>query len=236
MNAQQWFSILNGSANALIKWASIVVIALIFKGPMRDTLSGVAQALKSLANRRFRAGSLEFAAPEAAAQRPIDASPVAAAEVPAPAAEVPAPPNASTDPDIRNARDAIAAAAQALPVAQRQEWAFWEAASASIRAYYFQMYSLMYGSQLALLKMANAAAGAGVPDSVAQNIFQHAKSRDPQFYAAYPYESWLGFLSSTYMIVPGGAGFVLSTRGRAFLHFLVGNGLSDTGTGNNSFH
>lgn len=228
MTSQQVFELLDRSANQIVKWAAIVSIAIIFKAPIRDTLSGMATALASLAKRPFRAGPVEVGAPEAA-QPAIEGSPVSAAQAAV-------PDNASNDPAVREAHETLAASSAAMPEPQRYEWLLWEAAQMAVRAYFFQFYSLVYGSQLSLLKIANAAGATGVADDTARGVYQAAVARDPQFYAMYPYESWRTFLTETGMVQLQDGRLVITPRGRSLLQWLVTFGLSDLGTGNNSLH
>lgn len=228
MTSQEVFELLNGSSNQLIKWAAIVAIAVIFKTPIRDTLSGIATALASLAKRPFRAGPVEVGAPEAS-QPAIDTSPVSVAHAAAPG-------NVSNDPAVQEARDALVASGAAIPEPQRYDWLLWEAAQMAVRAYFFQFYSLVYGSQLSLLKIANAAGLNGIPEDVARGVYQSAVARDPAFYATYEYENWRTFLTETGMLRLQDGRLFISARGRSLLQWLPAFGLSDLGTSNNSLH
>ncbi len=61
-----------------------------------------------------------------------------------------------------------------------------------------QNYNVIFGSQLQLL--AQIIIEPGVPPIVARQIYDAAKSANPEAYRAYPFEQWIAFLQNSGLI------------------------------------
>lgn len=85
-------------------------------------------------------------------------------------------------------------------------------------------YSLIFGSQLALLNRLNSA-----PVSLddAQATFEQAKLASPAFYTNYSFSEWVDFLVSFKLAVrQNGKALAITPRGRGLLRYLIENGYS----------
>jgi hypothetical protein len=86
-------------------------------------------------------------------------------------------------------------------------------------------YNAIFGSQLQLLAQMNVTLG--VPPSVARQIYDAAKSANPEVYRAFPFEQWLAFLQRGGLITDAPNGnYVLTSYGRGFLRYILDRHLS----------
>jgi hypothetical protein len=90
-----------------------------------------------------------------------------------------------------------------------------------------RLYRLIFGSQLALLKFLNSYGAKS--DLEIRPFYEKAKRRLSKFYADYPYESWRGFLLDQVVMVhdPESNVYGINGQGRAFLTWIVGQGLTE---------
>jgi hypothetical protein len=112
-------------------------------------------------------------------------------------------------PDPKNQVEALTYVLAARTVALRHE----------------QNYNAIFGSQLQLL--AQMIVEPGVPPIVARQIYDAAKSANPEAYRAYPFEQWIAFLQNSVLITVAPTGnYVLTPYGRGFLKYILDRRLS----------
>jgi hypothetical protein len=88
----------------------------------------------------------------------------------------------------------------------------------------FQLiYSLIYGSQIAILKSLNTAR-LGVSRDKVKEIYDFAASRHPDTYKNYAYERYLAFLADSGLIAEEGGLVFVTPLGVEFLQFLARTG------------
>lgn len=97
-------------------------------------------------------------------------------------------------------------------------------ASRNVALAHERNYNAIFGSQLQLLTQMNV--DLGVPPSVARQIYDAAKSANPEV-RAYPFEHWLAFLQNGGLItVASNGNYVLTSYGRGFLKYILDRHLS----------
>jgi hypothetical protein len=88
-----------------------------------------------------------------------------------------------------------------------------------------QNYSAIFGSQLQLLEQ--MIVEPGVPPIVARQIYDAARSANPEAYRAYPFEQWIAFLQNSGLTTAAPTGnYVLTPYGRGFLKYILDRRLS----------
>jgi len=98
-------------------------------------------------------------------------------------------------------------------------------ASCNVALAHERNYSAIFGSQLQLLAQMNV--DLGVLPSVARQIYDAAKSANPEVYRAYPFEQWIAFLQNGGLITRAPNGnYVLTPYGRGFLKYILDRHLS----------
>jgi hypothetical protein len=214
----------------VVRWGAIVGLAFMFRTSLTTLFAGVGSALASLANRRVKAGPFEIGPPDSTAAQSPPPAPEDTKSAIAPLVGV------DTDPLLAEAIQAIANRFAQTPCEDARNKLIRELAQVAIAANFFQVYAVIYGSQLALLKYANQVTTIGVPEEIARAGFDHAVSNDPAFYAHYTFDNWIGFLTASLLLLKQPDRYVITIRGRAFLQFMVTNSLMDTGVTNNSAH
>jgi hypothetical protein len=89
-------------------------------------------------------------------------------------------------------------------------------------------YRLITGSQLALLLQANTTAPPTMAD--ARQFYEQAKASFPEWYRAFPFETWLNWPVNADLLKANGVGqaqvFRITPVGQDFLHYLVDNSLT----------
>jgi hypothetical protein len=69
----------------------------------------------------------------------------------------------------------------------------------------------------------------GVPQDVARQTYEAAKSTYPEVYRHFPFEHWIGFLQNGGLITVAPSGnYVLTPYGRGFLKYILDRRLSVT--------
>jgi hypothetical protein len=56
--------------------------------------------------------------------------------------------------------------------------------------------------------------------------YNHGVEQNPQFYAAYSFNSWYAFLKLEHLVIEQGDSVLITVRGREFLKYLIQNGRS----------
>lgn len=84
-----------------------------------------------------------------------------------------------------------------------------------------QTYSLVFGSQLSALQHLNGLSGIQKELAALKPFYENAKEKYPDFYKNYSYESWLGFLKSSLLILIENGNIDITVRGQAFLNYLT---------------
>ncbi len=98
------------------------------------------------------------------------------------------------------------------------------AAEAQLGMVFEILYSLVYGSQLAVLQMLNTG-----PQSTANVHLFYAKATEvyPSLYQTYTFAEWLGWLQNVgHFVIREGDMVSIAAEGREFLKFVVGRGYS----------
>jgi hypothetical protein len=204
----------------ILKWLVIFVIAWMYR-------KGIGTALGSLATRSIKAGSIEIGASAVAAQATPEAIGVPTAIT---LGEI-------TDPAVLEQAGFIKTAVEQKLEADRLPYLIKEAATLTVQSYFYQLYSLIYGSQLHTLWGANQSAALGLDSAqIRTSSYDPAVARDPVFYASYPFDKWLTFMVDTGLIEGRADRYYITQRGRAFLQFLVSNSLAVNGITNNALH
>lgn len=98
------------------------------------------------------------------------------------------------------------------------------AASISVQLAHERNYNAIFGSQLNLLAQANGAGG--IPIAFANALYEQAKAANPQLYAAYRFDQWIGFLINAGLLAQSNGAYILTNFGRGFLKYLVDRQLS----------
>jgi hypothetical protein len=206
----------------ILKWSVILIIAWMYR-------KGIGTALASLATRSIKAGSIELgASPQAAKQ----ATPEAIGET-STALTI----GEIADPVVLEQATMIKNMVESRPESERMQYLIKESATFVVASYFYQIYSLIYGSQLNALWGLNQSPATGLDAAnMRAASYEPAVARDPAFYASYQFEKWLGFMKDTLLITEQGGRYYITPRGRAFLQFLVTNSLSVNGITNNAWH
>lgn len=228
MTPEQWIELAKAVGNTFFSWLAAIVIAVIFKGSIARALSGLGKALGSLARRTIKVpGVVSLEAPRSRARQSL-ASPEK--DVVAQPDNEPAP----TDPVELEAISMVRARLNQKAADQRLETATRDAGQLLALASRWRIYALIYGSQLVLLKAANAVGPTGVARDIAERIFADTKERNPVFYANTTFDLWIGFLLTPELLRLQDTAYVLTDRGKGFLRWMVDIGVVDTGTWNNA--
>jgi len=94
-------------------------------------------------------------------------------------------------------------------------------ATSQIAVAFERTYFLIFGSQISALQFLNSASNvAGKPESL-RPFYEQAKSKNPDFYGNYSFESWLGFLQNQCLIMQPNQQFGITVRGKEFLKYLI---------------
>lgn len=96
-------------------------------------------------------------------------------------------------------------------------------ASTNIILHFERVHSLIWASQLALLRFLNARDD-GADVSHAIGFYEMGKKEFPAWYESYPIDRWLGFLESTNLIARHDSRIFISVGGREFLKYLIAVG------------
>lgn len=87
------------------------------------------------------------------------------------------------------------------------------------------IYHAIWGSQIELLQALNPIAPRGLPATHIKHFFEGGAKRFPLMYKNYSSDQWLQFLISNALVVAdGAAAFVITTKGREFLKYLIERG------------
>ena len=122
---------------------------------------------------------------------------------------------------VRNER-LVRQALEQLQPDQRERTLLRYAVATAVQVRFERNYSVIWGSQIAVLQSLNAVAAATV-DQV-RGFYDKAHSEFPTVYEAYSFEQWLGFLESNSLVVTSATGVSISIDGREFLKYLIDRG------------
>jgi hypothetical protein len=99
-------------------------------------------------------------------------------------------------------------------------------ASNQIAVAFERTYFLIFGSQLSALQLLASSPG-GVEDiEKLRPFYEQAKSKNPEFYGSYSFESWEGFLQGQVLMGRKENKAAITIRGKEFLKYLVDQGYS----------
>lgn len=84
-----------------------------------------------------------------------------------------------------------------------------------------QVYSLIYGSQIFLLKKLNEVSGQGKPRSYVENHYQEVKKLYPEFYQNWDINNYLDFLLSRTLVITHGEQYHITKKGQEFIVWLA---------------
>lgn len=95
-----------------------------------------------------------------------------------------------------------------------------------LRSGYNEIYQLVFGSQISLLQWLNTKLES-IPDTHIDFIYyEDAKSRYPELYKTYSFESYLNFMINSNLIIFEEQGYKITKLGRGFLTYMTENGLN----------
>jgi hypothetical protein len=85
-----------------------------------------------------------------------------------------------------------------------------------------QLYRVIFGSQIALLKAMNTSAGGGCPRAVIEVVYNSAKARYPELYPKYSVGRYIDYLVTQNLIATkNGEWFEITEGGRGFLKWMI---------------
>ena len=87
-----------------------------------------------------------------------------------------------------------------------------------------KIYSLIWGSQIAVLQFLNSAGPSGVDPEFLRPWFDQAAAREPEAFDGDTLERWLGFLEGYFLIADAGSNVAITLEGREFLKFVIHQG------------
>jgi hypothetical protein len=85
-------------------------------------------------------------------------------------------------------------------------------------------YTLIWGSQIFALQFLNSAGS--VNSDLLRPWYDQAAAREPDLYAVYSFDQWLGFLQVSLLVLRAGDTVSISLEGREFLKYLLHQGYS----------
>jgi len=85
-------------------------------------------------------------------------------------------------------------------------------------------YTLIWGSQIFALQFLNSAGSVSI--ELLRPWYDQAAAREPELYAAYTFDQWLGFLQMSLLVLRAGDTVSVSLEGREFLKYLLHQGYS----------
>jgi hypothetical protein len=212
---------------AIAVWPlALLIFAVIFCGIFYKPIAGVIR-------RTRRAGTkdkgVEFEPERAAEQQETAKLPP-----PEPSPPVPSPNKDDVPPPVhpvlvpRETQLRAVLEASGLKDDLKQAWLVHALATAQIQHSFEVVYRLIFGSQLELLRLANAGV---VTDAQSRAIFDDAKTRFPLLYDKIEYSAWFGYAVRAGLIegklsAPFETDFHITPLGREFLIYLVNNGMT----------
>jgi hypothetical protein len=220
MSFDDWLRLID-----ILKWPVTVFLGiLIFRRGIETLIARIQRA-------GFGTRSVDFAEPAALAseqqqQKQID-KPTSGETA---AGEAPPPP---PPPALRPIEEAIATAISASNATEeiKRAWLIRGVAIARIERAHETTYRLILGSQIAILLQANLA----IPFDVdgARAIYDDAKTRYPDVYKTFEFETWLNWPANSGLTIIGrdtsNRSIIKITEiGKDFLHYLVNMGLTST--------
>lgn len=94
-------------------------------------------------------------------------------------------------------------------------------ASSTLRVEFEQIHSLIFGSQIYLLKKLNEVPGRGLPRAVLQKHFEHVKSLYSESFSDWNLEQYIEFLVGRSLIVENNGVFHLTNLGNDYLVWIT---------------
>jgi hypothetical protein len=86
-----------------------------------------------------------------------------------------------------------------------------------------QIYRMIFGSQIALLKQLNTSGP--VPRAQFMSVYNNAKARWSNAYTSYSFDQYVGFLLNQGLIISIGDGYAITNAGREFLKWMAETGV-----------
>jgi hypothetical protein len=129
------------------------------------------------------------------------------------------------DPHVQVLRQNLLNIVGADPTAQI-EALLYTAAIAHVQLTHERNYGAIYGSQLRLLALANP--DTGIPEQLARQIYEEAKTANPEAYSKASFEQWVSFLFNAGLIRASEGNFLLTPYGRGLLKYIVDRHLPTT--------
>lgn len=212
----------------------VIVALLIFKKPISEAI-GRARAVSI---GEHRGVDLSGAGPQAQIEAQKEAHKEAPNPLPAPqpqpgvpALPLPSPLYAPIEEELRRRVEIAFPGAQDTQMA----WALRMAAQTTVERNHEQIYRIIFGSQIFVLKEINVRGALTVGD--AKRVYQVATQNFPEIYENYPFEAWgsyvidqgLAALDSEH--VADDTRIILTPAGKDFLFFLTGRGLPENKVG-----
>jgi hypothetical protein len=220
----------------ILAWPGVVLLLgiatlLLFRKPLSDAIGRA----KSVSVGENRGIDLSGPGPQAQIEAQKEAHKEAPNPLPAPQPQsggVPPlpPPNPLYAPIEEELRRRVEIA---FPGAQdtQMAWALRVAAQATIERNHEQIYRIIFGSQIFVLKEINVRGALTVGE--AKRVYEMAKQNYPQIYENYPFEAWGGYVIDQGLValdsehVTDDTRIVLTPAGKDFLFFLTGRGLPE---------
>jgi len=99
-------------------------------------------------------------------------------------------------------------------------------------AYSFnQIYSAIFGSQINALRYLNPYVVSFIKITETRKFYDFAKQQYPKIYSEYNFKKWLGFLERAAFISRKKDSIMITSKGQAFLKYLIAQDLSDNKIG-----
>jgi len=96
---------------------------------------------------------------------------------------------------------------------------------AQIQAAFEQVYRLIFGSQIALLKEANT--NLGISFEAAKAVYAAAGAQHPELLQTISYQDYIGFMLNQKLVLESNGSYRSTVRGQTFLEWLVRNQLPE---------
>lgn len=94
------------------------------------------------------------------------------------------------------------------------------------------VYHSIFGSQLRVLEALNQSEPQGLPQQAFEAWYEFGKSAYPQYYAAYSFQEWFGYLEASLLVIRGANGLLrITVFAREFLKYLIQCGYGMTKNG-----
>ena len=109
---------------------------------------------------------------------------------------------------------------QGIPVGQREEPFLQLLAAALTRELWARIYLFILGAQIRLLQKLNESP-VGLAETETRHFYKSGAARELEYYRAYPFEQWIGFLENSTLVNQHEGKYVITPYGRGFLKYIV---------------